>query len=177
MQVCDNKYTFLVTTHCPRAHTPVALRSSSRLRRRTRHKHSRTCRTPAAREGEEEGQEDQVDGANEHQSCRSAHRQLQLEYPRLSEPGWFSGGAYKHLLHLRLVLLLVVLVPLRQVPRSLGFFPPPFFPCQPHNAINHTTKHARNRTINFSAQRPDRTVCCARWRVGVARPSRGGHEQ
>ena len=70
----------------------------------------RSRRNPAAREGRQRRQEDQVDGANEHQPWRSAHRQLQLEYPRLSEPGCSSGGAYKHLLHLRLVLLLVVLV-------------------------------------------------------------------
>jgi len=108
VQVCDNKYTFLVTTHCPRAQTPVALRSSSGLRRRTRHKHPRTCRTPAARDGEEEGQEDQVDGANEHQAGSTAHRRMHLDRLRLYEPCSSPGGAYKHLPCLRHVLLLVV---------------------------------------------------------------------
>ena len=127
MQVCDNKYTFLVTTHCPRAQTPVALRSSSGLRRRTRHTHPRMCRTPAVREGEEERQEDQVDGANEHQAGSTAHHRMHLDRLHLYEPGSSPGGANKHLHHLRHVLLAINVHDLeKRPPRCCS--PPPSSP-------------------------------------------------
>ena len=99
----------------------------------------RPRRTRQLREEGQRRQEDQVDGADEHQPCRPAHQRLHLEHPPLSDPASCSRGADKHHLRLRLVLLLVVLVPLRASPSLTRLLPPSLFPLstaqryQPHD--------------------------------------------
>ena len=49
-------------------------------------KRSETRRTPPDRDGRQDGQDGQVDGADEHRPSQAAPRQLYLERPHLSDP-------------------------------------------------------------------------------------------